>query len=55
MFDESLKEVMKKKQMDIHVRLWDVNNGVTMRYLASAFMGHVTSEIMLEHFLYAMV
>ena len=39
LFDESLNKAMQTKQMDFHVRLWDVNQ-VKTRYLTSEFLGH---------------
>lgn len=40
-FDESLNKVVKKGQMDIHVRFWQQNvNTVATRYLTSVFLGH---------------
>ena len=39
MFDESLNRKSQSKQMDVHVRLWDVNNQVSTRYFDSVFLG----------------
>ncbi len=39
MFDESLNETMKNKQLDVYVRFWDEGQ-VQSRYLGSQFMGH---------------
>ena len=50
-FDESFNEVSKKAQMDLVSRYWDENtNRVAVRYLNLAFMGHATSEDILESF-----
>ena len=50
-FDEAFNEVSEKGQMDLVSRYWDKNtNRVTVRYLNSAFMGHATSEDILESF-----
>ena len=50
-FDEAFNEVSKKGQMDLLSRYWDENtNRVAVRYLNSAFMGHATSEDILELF-----
>lgn len=38
-FDESIHKKYQKKQMDVHVRIWDVNK-VATRYLGSEFLGH---------------
>lgn len=43
MFDESLNELLGKKQLDIHVRLWD-NGQISTRYYTSSFMGHATAQ-----------
>ena len=44
-FDEFLNEVIQKEQMDICVRLWDLNrNKVAARYFSSAFLGHTTAR-----------
>ena len=53
MFDESLNETTKNKQLDVHVRFWvSHENGVHMqsRYLNSQFMGHSTTQDLLTHF-----
>ena len=50
-FDEAFNEVSKKAQMDLVSRYWDENtNRVAVRYLNLAFMGHATSEDILESF-----
>lgn len=43
LFDETLNEYLQKKQLDVHVRLWN-NSEVTTRYVTSAFMGHSTAD-----------
>ena len=44
-FDESLNRDLKKEQMDVAVKLWDVNrNEVSTRYWSSVFLGHTTAE-----------
>jgi len=49
LFDESLNRKTRNKQFDIHIRLWD-NDCVVTRYLTSDFMGHATSDDMVESF-----
>lgn len=39
MFDKSLNQALKKKQLDIHVRYWK-NDSVLSRYFVSQFLGH---------------
>ena len=39
LYDESLNKAMQTKQMDFHIRPWDVNQ-VKTRYLTSQFLGH---------------
>lgn len=40
-FDESLNRIERKEQMDIAVRLWDINaEEVSSRYWDSVFLGH---------------
>lgn len=46
MFDESLNQVTKTKQLDIHVGFWDEGE-VQSRYLGSQFMGHATAQDLL--------
>lgn len=48
MFDESLNETTKNKQLDVHVRFW-VEGRVQSRYLGSQFMGHSTAQDLLSH------
>ena len=48
MFDESLNETTKNKQLDVHVRFWDEGR-VQSRYLGSQFMGHSTAQDLLSH------
>ena len=48
-FDEALNEVSKKGHMHLVSRYWDENtNRVAVRYLNSAFMGHVISKDILK-------
>lgn len=49
MFDESLNQATKKKQLDLHVRYW-CDNHVQSRYAGSQFMGHGTAQDLLGHF-----
>lgn len=50
-FDESFNRVAKLQQMDIAVRIWDVNkNQVMTRYWNSSFLGHSTADDLLEGF-----
>lgn len=49
MFDESLNQATKKKQLDVHIRYW-VGEHVHSRYLGSHFMGHATAQDLLHHF-----
>ncbi|KAL2098417.1 hypothetical protein ACEWY4_007624 [Coilia grayii] len=46
MFDESLNETTKNKQLDVHVRFWDEGQS---RYLGSRFMGPSTAQDLLSH------
>ncbi|XP_063761275.1 uncharacterized protein LOC134878988 isoform X2 [Eleginops maclovinus] len=48
MFDESLNETTKNKQLNVHVRFWDEGQ-VQSRYLGSRFMGHSTAQDLLSH------
>ncbi|XP_046874041.1 uncharacterized protein LOC124466288 isoform X2 [Hypomesus transpacificus] len=48
MFDESLNQTTKTKQLDVHVRFWN-NGNVKSRYLGSQFMGHGTARDLLKH------
>ena len=47
MFDESLNQSAKKKQMDIHVRFWR-DDRVTSSYFGSQFLGHARAEDLLQ-------
>lgn len=47
MFDESLNETTKNKQLDVHVRFWNEGQ-VQSRYLGSQFMGHSTAQDLLS-------
>ncbi|KAJ8348774.1 hypothetical protein SKAU_G00273630 [Synaphobranchus kaupii] len=49
MFDESLNNSTKTKQLDVHVRYWEGDH-VQSRYLGSQFMGHSTAQDLLQHF-----
>ena len=49
LFDESLNFITKNKQLDVFIRFWD-SNRVVSRYWISQFLGHATSEDLLEHF-----
>ena len=52
LFDESLNKFMQTKQLDIHVRSFDVTqNAVSTHYLTSAFLGHATAALMAEAFM----
>jgi hypothetical protein len=45
LFDESMNFSCQQKQMDVHVRLWDMTSGVIRtHYLGSEFMGHGTAD-----------
>lgn len=48
MFDESLNESSKKKQMDIHIRFLE-DGCVRSRYFGSQFLGHGRAEDLLQH------
>ncbi|KAI4804159.1 hypothetical protein KUCAC02_025796 [Chaenocephalus aceratus] len=48
MFDESLNQATKKKQMDVHIRYWD-DGCVRARYLGSKCLGHRRAEDLLHH------
>lgn len=48
MFDESLNELAKKKQLDIHVRVWE-DDRVMSLYFGSQFLGHARAEDLLQH------
>ncbi|XP_013861075.1 uncharacterized protein LOC106515698, partial [Austrofundulus limnaeus] len=48
MFDESLNQSTKKKQLDVHVGFWN-EDCVQSRYLGSQFLGHGTAEDLLHH------
>ena len=49
LFDESLNNMTKNKQMDLHKRFWE-HDEVATRYLDSQFMGHGTADHLLETF-----
>lgn len=48
MFDESLNQSTKKKQLDVHIRFWQ-NDSVQSRYLGSRFLGHGKAEDLLHN------
>ena len=48
-FDESLNNAFQNKQLDVNVRLWDVNL-VKTRYVSSSFMSHARAVDLLPHF-----
>ena len=43
LFDESLNDSFQSKQLDVLVRLWDVNT-VRTHYYTSKFMGHAYAD-----------
>lgn len=49
MFDETLNQTTKSKQLDLHVRYW-LNDRVQSRFFGSQFMGHATAQDLLQHF-----
>ena len=49
LFDESLNENLKEKQLDIHIRFW-IDNRVVTRYLTSEFLGKSTAIDLLQCF-----
>lgn len=54
LFDESLNKHCQQKQMDVHLRYWDVSQSVTTRYFTSVFMGHARAEDLQEKLLNAL-
>lgn len=54
LFDETLNEYLQKKQLDVHVRLWN-NSEVTTRYVTSTFMGHSTADDLMKNLTEALV
>ena len=48
MFDESLNQTIKSKQLDLHVCFWE-GEQVQSRYLGSRFLGHATAQNLLEN------
>lgn len=50
MYDESLNGTTQNKQMDVYIRLWDINGMVCSRYIGSKFMGHGSAEQLLDKF-----
>lgn len=50
-FDESLNKCSQKQQMDIAIRFWCINkNAVVTHYYSSAFLGHSTSQDLIQAF-----
>gem|GEM_PF-6826146 len=50
-FDESLNKYSQKQQMDISIRFWCTDkNEVATHYYSSAFLGHTTSEDLIQAF-----
>lgn len=43
LFDESLNRELQRKQLDLHVRIWDCGT-VQTRYLGSEFFGQATAR-----------
>lgn len=51
LFDETLNMTNQKKQLDLHIRYWHIeNNKVATRYLMFVFTGHATAANILESF-----
>ncbi|KAJ8364756.1 hypothetical protein SKAU_G00135870 [Synaphobranchus kaupii] len=48
MFDESLNQLTKKKQLDVHIRFWE-DDRVQSRYIGSQFLGHGNADDLLHH------
>ncbi|CAN7940621.1 unnamed protein product [Ixodes hexagonus] len=44
LFDESANGYLHRKQMDVHIRFWNLSLKVATRYYTSVFMGHSTAE-----------
>ena len=45
LFDESYNKVVKRSQMDLHVRFWDLSSDiVATRYYSSEFLGKTSAE-----------
>ncbi|GBO45640.1 hypothetical protein AVEN_139023-1 [Araneus ventricosus] len=50
-FDESLKKIAQKQQMDLSIRFWNKDvNKVQTQYLTSMFLGHSTARDLLQSF-----
>jgi hypothetical protein len=50
-FDESLKKVSQKGQMDIVIRFWNnASDEVSTRYLTSTFLEHARADDILRAF-----
>lgn len=54
LFDESENDYLHQKQMDVHVRYWDLSQRVATRYYTSVFMGHATADDIQEKLLSAL-
>ena len=51
LFDESYNDIVKKGQMDLHVRYWNTSlNTVKTRYYNSQFMGKAAAKDVLKTF-----
>ena len=51
LLDESHNQVIKKDQMDLHVRFWDsTTNSVKTRYFNSHFLGKAAAADILKSF-----
>eukprot|EP00117_Sycon_ciliatum_P022771 scpid71843/ scgid19539/ len=50
LFDESLNYVTQSKQLDVLVRIWDVDR-VSTRYFTSKFLGHARAETLVDELL----
>lgn len=44
LFDETLNRHLQEKQLDLYVRIWDVDNQVRTRCLQSSFLGHASAR-----------
>ena len=49
LFDESLNKDLQKKQLDVHLRMWDYDK-VKTRYYTSDFIGHSAASDVLDSF-----
>ncbi|XP_041865027.1 uncharacterized protein LOC121654791 [Melanotaenia boesemani] len=48
MFDESMNQSLKQKQLDIHIRFWK-DDRVMSSYFGSQFLGHARAEDLLQN------